>query len=85
MELEGLIRLHKVLYIKNLNGKVPETVMTGDTADISTIESNGWYDWMKFYDLVGNSFLEDKYYLRHYLGQAIDIGPALTVKILKMN
>ena len=59
--------------------------MTEDTADISTIESNGWYDWMKFYDLVGNSFLEDKYYLGHYLGQAIDIGPALTVKILKMN
>ena len=59
--------------------------MTGDTAEISTISSNGWYDWIKFYDPVGNSLPEDKYYLRRYLGPAIDIGPALTAKILKMN
>ena len=60
-------------------------MITGDIADISTIASNGWYDWTKFYDPVGNSFPEDKYYLRRYLGMEIDIGLSLTAKILKMN
>ena len=60
-------------------------MITGDIADISTIASNGWYDWIKFYDLVGNSFPEDKYYLGRYLGLEIDIGLSLTAKILKMN
>ena len=59
--------------------------MTGDTDYISTISSNGWHDWIKFYDPVGNSFPEDKYYLRCYLGPQIYIGPILTEKILKMN
>ena len=59
--------------------------MTGNTADISTIKINGWYDWIKFYDPVGNSLPEDKYYLWHYLGPAIDICPALKEKVLKMN
>ena len=72
------------LEIYKINGYVPETVMTGDTADIRTIVSNGWYDWIKLYDLVSNSFPEDKYYLGLYLGPATDIGPSLTAKILKM-
>ena len=59
--------------------------MTGDTDDISTIASNGWYDWIKFYDPVGNSFPKDKYYLGRYIVPMINIGPALTSKILKMN
>ena len=77
--------MQTALDIYNLNRDVPETVITGDTADISTIASNGWYDWIKLYDPVGNIFPEDKYYLGRYLGLSIDIGPSLTAKILNMD
>ncbi len=30
------------------NGEVPETIMTGSTADISHICEFGWYDWVMF-------------------------------------
>ena len=85
LDLECLICSHVALYFYKLNREVPEFVMTGNRADISTIKINGWYDWIKFYDPVGNSFHEDKYYLGRYLGPEIDIGPALTAIILKMN
>ena len=85
LELEGLIRSHTALDIYKLNGEVPETIMTGDTADISIIAEHAWYDWVKFYDPVGNTFPEDTTYLGRYLGPAIDVGPALTAKILKSN
>ena len=32
-------------------GQVPETIMTGNTADISHIAEFGWYDWVMFRDL----------------------------------
>ena len=63
LELEGIIRSHMALDIYKINREVPETVVMGDTSDIRTIESNGWYDWIKFYDTFGKSFPEDKYYL----------------------
>ena len=85
LELEGIIRLCMVLDIYKFSGEVPKTVITGDTADIITIVSNVWYNWIKFYDPVGNSFPEHKYYLGRYLGPEIGIGPALTAKILKIN
>ena len=85
LKLDGLIYLHMALDIYKLNGEVPGNVITSDTADISTVESNGWYDWIKLYDPVSNSFPEYKYYFGHYLGPEIDIGPALAEKILKMN
>ena len=69
-----------MLDIYKINVKVPETVMTGDTADISTIANNGWYYWIKLYDHVGNSFPGDKYYVGRYLGPKIDIIPALMMK-----
>ena len=85
LELEVLIRFYTALGIYKLNGELNETVMTGETADISTIASNGWYDWIKFYDPVRNSFPEDTYYIGRYLGPAIHIGPALMTNILNMN
>jgi hypothetical protein len=29
-------------------GQVPETIMTGNTADISHIAEFGWYNWVMF-------------------------------------
>ena len=78
MDFEGLILLHTALDAYKLNIEVPETVITGDTANIITIASNGWYEWIKFYDSVGNTFPEDKYDLGRYLRSSIDIGLALT-------
>ena len=46
LDLECLICSHVALYFYKLNREVPETVMKRDTADIRTIASNGWYDWI---------------------------------------
>jgi hypothetical protein len=64
------------------NGKVPETIMTGSTADISHICEFAWFDWVMFRDNTP-TFPEDKLILRHYLGPTTDIGLALTAKILE--
>ena len=37
IELEGLVRSHTSLDLYDLEGQVPETVMTGQTADISNL------------------------------------------------
>ncbi len=65
-------------------GQVPETIMTGNTADISHIAEFGWYDWVMFRDNEP-SFPDDKLILGCYLGPAIDTGSALIAKILKSN
>ncbi len=52
-------------------GQVPETNMTGNTADISHIAEFGWYDWVMFRDNVP-SFPDDKLILGCYLRPAID-------------
>jgi hypothetical protein len=65
-------------------GQVPETIMTGNTADISHIAEFGCYDWVMFRDNEP-SYPDDKLILGRYLGPAIDTGCALTAKILKSN
>jgi hypothetical protein len=65
-------------------GQVPETIMTGNTTDISHIAEFGWCDWVMFRDNKP-SCPNDKLILGHYLGPDIDTGLALTAKILKLN
>ena len=65
-------------------GQVPETLMTGNTADISQICQFGWYDWVMYYDNIP-SFPDNKALLGRYLGPALDTGSMLTAKILKPN
>ena len=84
MIIESYIRSNTAHDIYLLNGQVPETVMSGETADISFICELGWYDWVKFRD-TSEAFPNDKVVLGRYLGPSIDVGPALTAKILKMN
>ena len=44
----------------------------------------GWYQWVMFRD--GNiSYPGDKEVLGRYLGPSIDVGPAMTAKMLKEN
>jgi hypothetical protein len=60
--------------------------MKGGTADISQICKFAWYDWVMFRDTVNKiAFPDKRLTLGRYLGPAIDIGLALTAKILKQN
>jgi hypothetical protein len=66
--------------------EVPETIMKGETADISQICKFAWYDWVMFCDIVNTiAFPNDKLTLGRYLVLATDIESALTAKILKQN
>jgi hypothetical protein len=84
IELEALVCSNTSNDIYMTNGKVPETIMTGSTADIIHICKFAWYDWVMFRDNIP-TFPEDKLILGHYLGSATDVGSALTTKILKPN
>jgi hypothetical protein len=65
-------------------GQVPETIMTGNTANISYIGEFGWCGWVMFCD-NRPSYPDKKLILGRYLGPAIDTGLALMAKILKSN
>jgi hypothetical protein len=82
LELEAYVRSCTSNDIYMTAGQVPETIMTGNTANISHIAEFGWYDWVMFRDKEP-SFPDDKLILGHYLGPAIDSGSALTANILK--
>ena len=43
IELEALILSHNALEIYGLEGKVPETVMSGQTGDISSLYEFEWF------------------------------------------
>jgi hypothetical protein len=86
IELESLICSHTANDIYTTGGEAPETIMKGGTADISQICKFAWYDWVMFCDTVNKiAFPEKRLTLGKYLGSAIDIGLALTAKILKKN
>ena len=69
LELEALVHSCTCNDIYMTAGQVPETIMTGSTADISHIAE----------------FPDDKLILGRYLGPATDIGSGLTAKILQPN
>ena len=65
-------------------GRVPETVMTGHTADISQFAEVGWYDWIQFKDTqIG--YPESQWNLGRYLCPSFDVEPAICAKILNEN
>jgi hypothetical protein len=84
IELDALICSSTINYVYMTNGKVPETIMTGITADISHICEFGWYDWVMFRDNVP-TFTDVKMTLGQNLGPATNVGSVLIAKILKPN
>ncbi len=84
LELEGLVRSNTALDIYELEGEVPETRLSGQTSDISPLAELGWYDWVKFWDKP-LEYPNPPEALGRWLGPALDIGPAMTCKILKQN
>ena len=83
IKLEANICSHTALDIYELEGQVPETMLSGQTANISPFIQHGWYDWVKFWDRT--SFPEPKETFARWLGPSIDVGPAMTSKVLKSN
>jgi len=64
-----------------LHSQVPETVLTGQTVDISPLVEFGWYQWVMYFDYVSKEPS-----LGRWLGPAEDsVGSAMTSKILMKN
>ena len=84
LELKALQRSHTASSIFAAKGEVPETIVSGQTADISQLCEFAWYDWVKFRESTA-PFPEDQEVLGRYLGPSMDCGPAMTAQILKQN
>jgi hypothetical protein len=84
IELQAHILSHAAGNQFDLNGETPETMLLGETADISEFAEFGWYDWIKFRD-TKVPCPQDKLVLGRCLGPSADIGPAMTAKTLKQN
>ena len=81
LERQAYVRSFTAHDIFSLNGQVPETIISGETADISPFAEFRWYEPIKYRD-TSIPFPEDKMRFGRDLGPAIDIGPAMTRKIL---
>ena len=57
--------------------------MKGTTADISPYCEYAWFEWVMFLD--DDTWPNEKLKLGRYLGPSIDVGCAMTAKILKSN
>ena len=64
-----------------LRGEVPETILLGDTADISAVSEFEWYEPVWFWNPGG----EERYFMGRWLGPSRHIGQAMTSKILMKN
>ena len=80
----ALICSHTTQTTYEVQDEVPETIMIGQTADISKICEYDWYEWVMFLDNV-TSYSEDRRTLGRYLGPEIDVGSSLCYKILKAD
>ena len=65
LELQGFITSNTAGNHFGLNGETPETMLSGETADISEFAEYGWYDWVKFCD-TNVPYPEDKLVLGQY-------------------
>jgi hypothetical protein len=77
LELKALIRTYTALDLYELQGQVPETIVSGQTVDISPFVEYAWFEWVIWYDRSAE-FPEAKETLGRSLGPIIDIGPVLT-------
>ena len=62
----------------------PETNMPREKYEITTFCEFGWYQWVYFRDTYV-TFTGYKFVFWSYFGPSIDVGPALTAKILRNN
>jgi hypothetical protein len=81
-ELQADIRSNTALELYALGGLTPETLMKGNTPDISKLVEHEWYDWVKFRDTVP-SFPDTNEVLGRWLGPSADIGSEMCYHVLK--
>ena len=84
IEWEAYIQSNTAWDIYELQGETPETVLSGETADISQFCELSFYEWIMFRD-EPVSYPDNNPVLGRFLGIAVDVGPAMTAKILKHN
>ena len=82
VELEAWISSHTALDIYGLEGQVPETVMSGQTGDISSVCEFEWLELVMFFQ-PKETYPDDKMFIDRCLGPVIDVGTAMTYKILR--
>ena len=82
LELESRILSDTTLPRFDLDHQTPEAKMHGMSAEISDICEIEFYEWVMFNDSQ-STFPETKFLVVRWLGPAVDIGSALTYKILK--
>ena len=82
IELEALICSHTALDLYGLEGQVPETVMSGQTGDISSMCEFEWFEWVMFFQ-PKETYLDDKMFIGIWIGPAIDVSTAMTYNILR--
>ena len=82
IEIEALIRSHTALDIYGLEVQVPQTVMSGQTGNISSLCEFEWFEWVIFFQ-PKETYPDDKIFISIWLGPAIDVGTAMTYKILR--
>jgi hypothetical protein len=82
LEMESYICSSTYNGHSSLKGETPETVMSGETADISEFAEHAFYDWVKFKGTTV-AFPGSKLVLGRYLGPSTNIRPAMTAKILR--
>ena len=80
LQYVAAVRSHTALSIKELEGEVPATILTGDTPDISHIVEFGWYDWCWYISPEDVTLLRKS--LGRYVGPSTDVGDALCARIL---
>ena len=82
LEYKLYVRSHTAHNIYRLDGRVPKTVVSGETANMSPFCEFGFWDWVKFQE-HSVAFPDDAMVLGKYLGPSIDVGPAMTSCIMK--
>jgi hypothetical protein len=63
------VRYNTALDIFGLEGQLPESILKGETTDISTIDEYGWNEWVKYRDTAA-SFPVSKIQFGRDLGAA---------------
>ena len=67
-----------------MHGQVPQTIMSGETADISPYCEFEWFQCVMYYE-PNATYPDDKYLMGRWLGPAVDVGSAMTYKVQKSN
>ena len=76
IELEALFLSHTALDIYGLEGQVPETVMSGQTGDISNLCEFEWFQWVMFIQ-PKETYPDNKMFIGIWLGPKIYVGPVM--------